>query len=220
LEATQLNLTTGVIGGIAVVVGLLMCFSGKRFFKVFLSLVGFIAGVVGGLLAMAFVTPLMNFSNPDMVTWIVAGILGVVGALVCLYAWKIGVYLGAGLGGYSIMTYILSLKAGGVIENELGRHGAIAVGVGLAVIAAIFLEDIAIVIASAISGSLISMVGLDCYFNTGFRVQVWDIAIKQTTKMPDLSGHMYYMFAGTLALAVLGVVVQLLSPSKGFGRSG
>lgn len=114
--------------------------------------------------------------------------------------------------------YILSLKHGGIIEGQLTRSGALLVGVGIGVVGAVFLEDIAIAVASSITGALAIVIGADCYLNTGFRAQIWDQAIKVTFSLPEINSSMYFMFAGTVGLAVFGVVIQLLTPTKGFGR--
>lgn len=218
----HLGLKSGIIGGVLLVVGLLLCLSGKKFFKLFLSVVGFVAGATLGFIIMASAArnPLFTIPNQEIVTYVVAGILGVILAAVCLYLWKIGVYIGAGLGGFSLATFILSLKLGEYIEPQIGRQAILAIGAGLGVVAAILFEDMAIAVASSLAGSLMAMCGLDCYLQTGFWAQVYDQAIAKTFILPDPTSKMYYMFAGTICLAVLGIVVQLLAPSKGFGRHG
>lgn len=220
LELGQLTVTTGILGGILILVGLLLCFAGKRFFKLFLSLVGLAAGSVAGFIGMAFLNGLVTIPNALVVTYVVAGITGLVVAAACLYMWKIGVYVGAGLGGYSVVIYILSLKVGGLIENQIGRQAVLLIGVGLGVVAAMFLEDIAIAAASSMTGSLVAMYGVDYYANQGFRQQIYDQAVSRTVSLPTINTPLYFMFAGTIALAVCGMVVQLLNPSKGYGRSG
>ena len=220
LDMTKLSLTSGLLGSILIYAGLLMCFVGKRFFKLFLSVVGMAGGSIIGFIIMAHVRDWgVAIPNEVTITYVVAGIMGLVVAAVCLYVWKIGVYVGAGLGGYALITYILSLQVGGIIENQIGRQGALVIGVALGLLAAMFLEDLAISIASSFAGALSTMYGLDCFLNTGFRAQIYDQAIKRTFIIPTMTGEMYMMFAGTLGLAVLGVVVQLLSSSsKGYGR--
>ena len=150
----------------------------------------------------------------------VMGVMGVVGAALSLYMWKIGVYLGAGLGGFALTTFLLSTIPGGVIENYMSRQTIIVIGTGLAVVAAIFLEDLAIVAATSISGALSTTVGVDMFVGTGFYVQIRDMITHRTSTLEHFNTSMYYMFAGTIGLAVLGAVCQLLAPSKGFGRSG
>lgn len=220
LELGKLTVTTGILGGALILAGLLLCFAGKRFFKLFLSLVGLSAGAVAGFIGMAFLNGLVTIPNALTVTYIVACITGLVVAAACLYMWKLGVYVGAGLGGYSAVIYILSLKVGGLIENQIGRQAALLIGVGLGVIGAMFLEDIAIAVASSMIGSLTAIYGVDCYANQGFRQQLRDQAMSRKITLPTINTPLYFMFAATIALAVCGIVVQLLHPSKGYGRSG
>lgn len=215
-----LNLETGVIGAILMAIGILLTFSGKRFFKVFLALVGFCVGALLACISISFFHTLFDFSHSSTVTYIIAIVCGLILAGVAVMMWKLGVYAAAGLGGYTLMVYILSLKVGGLIEGHISRDLALCLAVIAAVVAAMFLEDIIIAVASAAFGSVAAMSGLDCFLNTGFRAQIYDQAIGMSFKLPKLTGNIYYMFAGTGALAVCGVVVQLLNPSKGYGRSG
>lgn len=221
LEMTRLTITSGLIGGVLIAVGLLLCFAGKRFFKVFLAIVGFATGAIIGFTAMGWIQDLMTIPNGDMVTYVVAGVLGLLLAAACMLMWKIGVYVGAGLGGYALMSYILGLRIGGLIENGIGRVAALLLGAGVGVITAMFLEDLAIAVASSMAGALGAVCGLDCFLNTGFRAQIYDQAIRRAFALPEAQSSMYFMYAGVAGLTILGIVVQLLvAPSKGFGRGG
>jgi hypothetical protein len=218
LSLAKINLTNGIIGGICIAVGLLLCFCGKRFFKLYLGLAGFIVGAVVAVNGLARFGGYLPAENTTTISWVIVIVLGLIAAGLSMWLWKIGVYASAGLGGYALMSFILSLKAGGVIENAMGRTGALVLGAGAAVIAAMFLEDIIIVIASSIIGSLTAIIGLDRFVQTGFTYQLFDTMMIMAVNIDQFHGPMYFMFAGTVALAVLGVVVQLLAPSKGFGR--
>ncbi|PJF19316.1 50S ribosomal protein L27 [Paramicrosporidium saccamoebae] len=219
VETAKLTLANGIASGIAIAMGILMCFSGKRFFKLFLGSVGFLAGGLLGLMGAEFVKPHVAAENLTMITWIAIVLLGVVVAALSMWMWKVGVYIGAGLGGYSLMTYILSLRAGGIIQNAIGRSAALVVGAGLAVVAAVFLEDIAIIAASAITGALLVVLGADFYLKIGFKEHLYNIAVGDRFALnKTYDPLMYWLLSGTAALAVLGAVVQLLVPSKGYGR--
>lgn len=218
-KLTQLSVESGFLGGIAIAVGLTLCFFGKRFFKPFLAMIGMACGAIVGFVGMSVASQLVEIPNLKMTTYLVAVVLGILASLIFMAGWRYGVYSAAGLGGYSLTVYLLSFKAGGLVENEFGRSTCLIVGVLAAEVAAYFLEDLVLVAASCITGSLMATVGADCYLNTGFGAHIYDQAIKRTFVLPELTNSICKMMATTAGLAVLGAVVQLLAPSKGFGRA-
>ena len=214
----KVSLEDSTIAVLLLALGIFFCFMGKRVFKPFLVIAGFAAGVVLALFGLSWFGDMIT---PDhLIRWIIVGVCGLLVAGACLYAWRIGVYAAAGLGGAALAVFVLSLKAGGVIENFMGRQATIIAFSALAILAAIFLEDVAIVAATAISGALATTVGADFFIKTGFATQVWDMISHRTFTLHHFDNSMYYMFVATLILAVLGAVSQLLLPTKGFGRSG
>lgn len=214
------SLEDSTIAVLLITLGLFFCFMGKRVFKPFLVIAGFAAGVLLAVFGLSWFDYVIGPAHRNLISWIIIVVCGLLVAGACLYAWRIGVYAAAGLGGAALAVFVLSLKAGGVIENFMGRQATIIAFSALAIVAAIFLEDVAIVAATAISGALAATVGADFFLKTGFAVQVWDMIYHRTFTLSHFDNSMYYMFVATLILAVLGAVAQLLLPTKGFGRSG
>jgi hypothetical protein len=217
----KLTISNSIFGAVMIIIGLLLSFAGKRFFKVFLSLVGLVAGATLGFITMGFIgrQQLVVIPNFTMITYVVMGVLGLLAAACFLYLWKLGVYAGSGLGGYFLVLYINGLKEGGLIPNFAGRQTALIIGIGLGVLGAMFLEDVAIALASSMVGSLVAVLGLDVFVQTNFRQQILEQAMWGSFRMPAFTGSMYYMFGLTVALAVSGIVFQLVFPrTKGYGR--
>lgn len=221
-----ISLPNGIIGTIYIVFGLFICLSGKRFFKVFLAVVGALAGGFCGFHVDVWIANIPNFisAETDISLYIIVA-SAVLGSALSLWFWKAGVYAAGGLGGYSLMAFILSLKAGGLIENAIGKQAALALSTAAGVLAGIFLDEIATIVASAISGAFVTVFGLDFFLATGFRFQVYSAVLPggavvdgTTISIAELPQNTIYMMAGMVALSVCGVVAQLLKPSKGYGR--
>jgi hypothetical protein len=185
---------------ILLVGGLLACFAGYRIFRVVLGIYGFI---LGALFA-------SNVVGGEQSTWMMLGAAlagGVVGALLLIAAYFIGVALiGAGLGA----------GAANLIGAALGREPHIAVVIGLAIVgalAALRLQRYVIIVATAFGGAQTIVVGASALM--GNKAAATEAAraiytVYPLNPMPDT-----LLDAGAaLVLGIAGVLVQLLVTSK------
>jgi hypothetical protein len=218
-----LNITwdTYVIGIVLVAIGILLTFSGKRFFKIFLGCSGFLAGALLAVNLLAiFENLIYTFEEPKWIYICFAGVLGLLAAALCFFLWEIGVLACAGFGGYSLAIWIMSMQAGGVIEGYISRGAFITAVTVMAIILAWFFDNIAIIIASALAGALSIVVGFDCFVNWGFIAVLTNIVLPgHFAKLASLDIYCYIEIAAVAVLAVLGLVVQFLTGGKGKGYS-
>lgn len=223
-EWASLTVTTGVIGVILIFLGILLTFSGKRFFKLFTGASGFLAlGLATAVILYEIDT---WFSFGPYRKWVVYGgavVMGLAGASICLTMWKLGVYAMAGLGGYFLGTWLMTLKVGGVISNELGRDVFLAICIAACSIAVIFFEGLVIVASSAIVGGNALVIGTDCFLDWGYNVVLLSMWMTSEIIIPSYDAYLYAEIAAVLGLAVVGMVVQWVSGAKsgkeGFGRA-
>lgn len=213
----NLSWQSGVAAIFIICIGLFLCFMGKRMFKPFLGLVGFVAGFLWAATIMGMVKDHVDFT--DWVPWIIACIVGLIAGAICMYMWKVGVLVGAGLGGFVLSNYLMSLKVGGLIANQYGRNALVFGAVASCVLLAWFFESIVIVVTSAITGAVLAIFGLDVYVKSGFAQQLYEQVTSKTFTLQAFHGPIMWMFASAAALAVVGALFQLLSPSTGFGRA-
>lgn len=220
-QVLDITWDTYVIGIVLVAIGILLTFSGKRFFKIFLGCSGFLAGALLAVNLLAiFESLIYTFQEPKWIYICFAGVVGLLAAALCFFLWEIGVLACAGFGGYSLAIWIMSMKAGGTIEGYISRGAFIAAVTVMAIILAWFFDNIAIIIASALAGALTIVVGFDCFVNWGLMAVLTNIVLPgHFAKLASLDIYCYIEIAAVAVLAVLGLVVQFLTGGKGKGYS-
>lgn len=211
-------LSADIIAVVLIGLGLIMAFSGKRFFRLFLGCSGFMAGGVLMHQLVSWADTAITIPYPFYVFVILCIIGGLLGAWLCYTMWEIGVLAAAGYGGYTLGVCIMALKEGSVIESYMTRSVFLAVCTVGAVVLAWFFDELAIIVASAVGGSMALVLGADIFLKWGLLYVVL-AAINPTRFAPmPLNGHVYIELAAVLALAVCGMVVQFLGQKRGLGK--
>lgn len=216
-EWASLTWQSGTAAIFFIFIGLFLCFMGKRLFKVFLGLVGFVAGFLLATTVMGTIKDHVSFT--EWGPWIIASVVGLIAGAICLYMWKVGVLVGAGLGGFALANYLMSLKVGGLLVSQYGRNAVVIGAIIICVVLAWFFETVVIVGTSAAAGAIIAVFGLDFYVKSGFAQQLYDQITSKTFSLEKFHSSTVWMFASVAALTVIGIIFQLLSPTKGYGRA-
>jgi Domain of unknown function (DUF4203) len=148
--------TGNLTAPLAIAVGLVACFWGYRLVKLMIGIMGFVAGAAGAWVLLSSLAP----SHGGLVL-IGAAIAGVLGAVICLWLFYLGVFL-------------LGAGAGAVIAAAaLGGTGYQASPVLLLIVAVVFgllalvLQKLMIVLSTAFSGSYLLTAALLHYVNAG-----------------------------------------------------
>ena len=134
---------------LAVAVGILICFWGYRLLKLTLGVMGFIAGATGGWAVGLSLAP----SNSGIAV-ICAIVGGVIGAVLCIWLFLLGVFLLGASAGAIVATALFS-TAGNQPQPILVLVLAIVFG-----IIAMVMQKLMIVVCTAFSGSYLVAVGL------------------------------------------------------------
>jgi hypothetical protein len=174
--------------------GALACFAGYRLFRVVLGIYGFIAGAM-------IASSVVGVSNTTgMILAAIVG--GIVGSVVLVLAWFIGVALvGAGIG---VLVAHLVWRA--ISQGDPPAIAVIVVAVAGAV-AAMFIQRYVIVVGTAFAGAWTIVVGIANAFPTrgltpgSSDTEVW---ILYPTSAPGRWAPIVWV-----ALGVLGTAVQL-----------
>jgi hypothetical protein len=196
-----------IAGAVSILVGLFLCFCGKRFFKPFLALVGFVAGFGVGLFVLLWIDAEGKLAQ----SWflLIPVVVGIVVAGLCLWIVKMAILCGAAAGGFALGMSLMSVRDGALIPHSIGRLGFLAAIVAICVVLAWFFETLIVCITSAALGAFMAVSGVDLFAKTGFleaaleAVQVREVRVKVT--MPLLG-----MCSLVLGLAAAGIVTQYL----------
>jgi hypothetical protein len=185
---------------IMLVGGLLACFAGYRLFRVVLAIYGFILGV---LLA-------SSFMGTDQTMWMVLAWIagGVIGALILLVAYFAGVaLLGAGIGAAAAHLIWASFT------SEPGIVVVILFSVGGA-LGALALQRYVIIIATAFGGGQTALIGAAALLGDSVAAQAASSAVYRVYPLDPIP-NTYWDAAFSVALGIVGVIVQLAVTAKG-----
>jgi len=202
------NLTVqgGIAGAILIVLGLLLCFFGVRFFRVTMFLIGFY--FFGNLVYVGMANGGVTSSTLLLVISIIVGIIG---GLLMVCCSRLGVAILGALALYSLGLWILGWKSGGVITSSTGRGIFLAVLVIVGFIVGFIREHETVIIGSAIVGAYSFVAGVDFYAQTGF-LQQTDSFINSKNgidnRVGGLSGEQIALLVTFIVLALLGMAVQ------------
>ena len=185
---------------ILLVGGLLACFAGYRIFRIVLGIYGFIGGA---LLA-------SNIVGTEPTLWMIvaAAIGGLIGALILIAAYFIGVALiGAGLG--AVLANLIWAATGG--------EPHIAVVIVLAIIgalAALALQRYVIIIATAFGGAQTVVVGAAALMGNRAAADTAARAVYSVYPLNPMPATILDS-AAALLLGIAGLMVQLFVTAKG-----
>lgn len=172
--------------------GLLDCFFGYRIFKITIALLG---AVVGALLGQAGAVAVGWDANGEVVALLV-GALGGAGLAFLLYLAAVFV---AGFGfGATLAILLLSH-----FNHMVALLAALVAGL-VGGFAAVKLQKVLIVLATALMGSFRAVVALT-FFTAGLD---WLYYYRQPDQIPALIDHNAWMLPAILVLAALGALAQ------------
>jgi uncharacterized protein DUF4203 len=174
---------------LAVAVGLLICFLGYRLLKLTLGVMGFIIGATGGWAA-----GLSLAQSNNGIALLCAVIGGVIGAVLCIWLFFLGIFLlGASAG--TIVATALFHAAGNQPQPILVLVLAVVFG-----LIALVLQKLMIIVSTAFSGSYLVIAGLSHLLAGGQNVSpLWFDQLQHGST--GILGYVALVFWLVLALA-------------------
>lgn len=209
---TKITVPRAIAGVILIIIGIIFCFFGRRFYRITIFLLGFYIGAVLAWIALQNASK-EGYTGSEtgseiliLVVSLVAGLLLGVTALCCS---TFVVYALGGLAAYLLALFILSFADGGVIKSRAGRIIFIVAFIVVGLVLTILFTDMAIIVGTAFIGAFSIIMGADMFARTGF-AETFDSFqnINRDTLEYHTSGRMYGMLVGLLLLFALGVLVQ------------
>lgn len=189
-----------LIGLIGLVIGLILCFAGYRFFRVIIALWGLVTGfLLGSQLTNAYGgAESLNGALP----WLVGIVLGIILALLAYTLYKIAVaILGAGVG-YSIGAAIVVSLGYGNQQNAVLIGGLILAVIFALVILYFHLVKLLLIVNTALGGAGSILTGALLLLGV---VQVQDL---NTGLIGSFIQRSLAWSLAWLVLAVIGILVQ------------
>ncbi|KAF9089335.1 hypothetical protein BGX23_006755 [Mortierella sp. AD031] len=199
----NLSVQAGIAGAILIVLGLILCFLGVRFFRICMFLIGFY--FFGNI-------SYIGMANGGVTSQtLISVVVGIFGGLLLVCCSRLGVAVLGAMALYSLGLWILSWKAGGVIKSSTGRGILLAVLAVVGFIVGFIREKETVIIGSAFLGAYSFVAGVDFFAQTGF-ISEADSFINSKNNLDNrvgnLSGAEYALLATFIVMAILGMVVQ------------
>lgn len=192
-----------VMGVLALLIGLLLCFRGRGAMRVLLALWG---AFVGFGLGASLVAGLTGHGYLDSAAgWLAAIVLAIVFAVLAYLFFAVAVVLAFASMGFVLgQTLAIALGAG---QGWLITGVGVAVGVLLAVLAVVTnLPELVLIVISAFAGASVAVAGLMLLLD------VFSLTDPVTAQIPIVEQPAWYV--GQLVLAVFGIIVQLRSARR------
>jgi len=205
---------------VAIVLGAVICFFGKKIFKIFLFVVGFgaVAAITYYVLLQVEHNNKLSLTRVEQIAIPIAA--GFVGGCIVLGVVKLGFFLVGAMVGT-----VLSFMIFAVVGNHFGTHafiirlcilGVLALFCGAVVV---WQEKKLIIIMSAIGGSYSVFAGADHWVKSGYVSAI--LGVFNNDALPrgnDLK--LYIMLGGTILVALMGLLFQLVTDKKKKRKAG
>lgn len=215
---------TSIPFGLAfIAVGIMIAFLGRRIFKLFLGLSGF---VVGGSVALYFlikINDLFHFGPSRTVFWSVGVIGGLLGALLFSKAWKWGIYALSGYGGVMLGLWILGMINGTPANQYIERNTFLFVFLVIGVLLAHYIDEFVVISSSSLTGAFACVFGFDLIKFAGFRAFIKNTLDNTPINLVDhmvdqLKGDIRLCMLSVLFITVCGIYVQYRYQPRSYDR--
>lgn len=197
-------------GAIAVIIGLVLCFLGTRLIVFFSAAVGAIAGVV-----LSFMTLSVFNREPrydDACTWIVTSLVTIASVILCVYLWRVAVYLAGALGGLCLSFFLCP-----IIQQHFTTFHPQALQISFQLLLAAagavltyFFEGLVLIVLTSFVGACVTVYGVDTYAQKGFATSI-NAAISGLNMSDFAYREQYPMLLAVAVLTVLGIVFQMMT---------
>ncbi len=203
---------SAIIACIGIAVGALLCFAGQAYFKVFLGLVGLCFGGLVGLRLLGIVAYFDLLPNSNAKLWAYGFVIsiGLIGASLCLCLWNTGIFVAAATAGYFGTSVIIAFPVIEPVANTVNRHTLLVIGVIGALVLAWYFRTLVVAVASSVIGAFILSIAVDMFLKTGFKEDIYNMAVEQHPEIPTKDSPAYGMYVMYVLLVAAGVVCQIL----------
>lgn len=200
-----------VLASVAIIFGLFNCFFGSRFFRVYVTGTGAVAGFLLASWILELIHQISELEPSTSTIWITIISLVIIFASLANWIWKKVLLIAAAYGGYMIGSFICT-----VFDIASFTHlwyVTMLVQVACVISAMILLkmfEKLVSIILTASFGALLVTAGIDSFVETGYKTSLLRMFYYDLSLFEHVSSHAYYFIAGAVALTALGITCQLI----------
>ena len=130
--------------------------------------------------------------------------MGIVGGVLLVIFWRIGLFAAGGVGGFFGAMFLLALLP--IFLEPIWRALIIVIAAIICAFLIFVFERPMIIIATALTGSFLTVLGIDYFARTQFASTMSVFLSSKGQYSPD--ARTYAMLAGVAVLFLLGLIVQ------------
>ncbi|KAI8851170.1 hypothetical protein BC829DRAFT_128029 [Chytridium lagenaria] len=220
-EIGKLTAYSGIAAVIFIITGFVLVFWGHHVFKPVLFISGFYLMGILAFIAMQGIEyktqKLIGGESRDLVYFIVCIAAGLVGGLMFMCFWKLGMFAVGAVLGFVLATFILSFASGGLLSG-VGRTIFIVIMVLIFGFTIYFLERPLLILGTAIPGSYAVILGVDLFARVGFANASQSFLSGNNNY--EVTPKVWVMIAAFLLLSLIGIVFQFRSGKKSGHHKG
>lgn len=207
---------TNVPGGIALIaIGLFLVFMGRRLFKIFLGISGFIVGGSAFLyFFMLAQTYFLAGPYPRWYFWVTGLVGGLLGSALFNKLWKWAIYGMSAYGGVMVGLWILGMISDTSISKHIERTTFLFIFGIIGLFLAHFIDELVVIVSSSLMGAFTAVFGYDMINFVGFRLFVQKTFDQSPASIVDIilennySNNVRYCMVAVLFIAVSGIYIQ------------
>jgi hypothetical protein len=206
---------TTVPGGIALIaIGLFLAFMGRRLFKLFLGISGFIVGGSAFLYVLTVVSTHFHIEVSRWALWAIGIVGGLLGSALFNKLWRWAVYGMSGYGGVMLGFWILGMISDTPLNQYIERTTFLVIFAIIGLFLAHFVDEFVVITSSALMGAFTAVFGYDMIHFVGFRLFVKNTFDNSPNNIVDIilennySNNVRVCMVAVLFITVSGVYIQ------------
>ena len=206
---------TNIPGGIALIaIGLFLVAMGRRLFKLFLGISGFIIGGSAFLYILMVAGTHLHISCPRWLFWVIGLVGGFLGSAMFIKIWKWAVYGMSAYGGVMLGFWILGMISDTELNKYIERTTFLVIFAIIGLFLAHFIDEFVVITSSSLMGAFAAVFGYDMIHFVGFRLFVKNTFDQSPANMVDIilensySHNVRFCMIAVLFITVSGIYVQ------------
>lgn len=206
---------TYVPGGISLIaIGLFLVVMGRRLFKLFLGISGFIVGGSTFLYILMIASTHLYVPCPRWLFWVMGLVGGFLGSIMFTKIWKWAVYAMSAYGGVMLGFWILGMISDTELNKYIERTTFLVIFAIIGLFMAHFVDEFVVITSSSLMGAFTAVFGFDMIKFVGFRLFVMNTFDHTPTSIVDIllennySQSVRFCMIAVLFITASGIYVQ------------
>ncbi|KAI9020513.1 hypothetical protein DFJ74DRAFT_673489 [Hyaloraphidium curvatum] len=206
------------LGIVLLLGGLYWCFLGYRNFRASMFIAGLLVGTMFMYVLLANFRPAGGYNVASESGLFIGASLavGIVFGVGTVFLWPVGLFFIGALGGFFFALFIEGWKTGGTVTSRPGQIALLVIPTFTLAVLPLVFERPSVIVGTTITGSYITIMGIDAFVRTGFDVLIMSY---MHARLPGffylVTPRVYGMLGGVMGFCLAGLLFQFLLNKEG-----